>query len=115
MKKLVAGFVVLSFLFAGCTGSFNLSKKLYDFHRSQQKWVDETIFLVCIIVPVYGVTFVVDGVVLNSIEFWTGHNPVVSTPPEPISIAKGQDTEAVLNYDSNRGQILLSILKDNND
>lgn len=115
MKKLVASFVILSFLFAGCTGSFNITKKLYHFHRAQEKWVDETIFLVCVIVPVYGVTLLVDGLVVNSIEFWTGDNPVAATNLEPVSIAKGKDTEAVLNYDRSRGQVLLSILKDHND
>lgn len=115
MKKLVAGFVVLTFLFAGCTGSFSITKKLYGFHRAQDKWIDETVFLVCVILPVYGVTLLVDGLVVNSIEFWTGDNPVASNNPEPVSIAKGKDTEAVLNYDRSRGQVLLSILKDNND
>lgn len=102
MKKLVTSFVMLSFLLTACTGSFNLSGKLYKFHRSQEKWVDEAIFLVCIIAPVYGVTFFVDGIVLNSIEFWTGNNPVASN-------TQGDQGNATLAYDRDHDQVLLNI------
>ncbi len=34
-----------------------------------------------IVVPVYGVCLLVDWVVLNVIEFYSGHNPVSSTEP----------------------------------
>jgi hypothetical protein len=39
------------------------------------KWVNELVFLVLCIVPAYEVAWFIDGVILNSIEFWTGDNP----------------------------------------
>lgn len=72
MRKKILCFVLFVFLFTGCTGSFQLTNTIYDFHREQSKWVDEILFLALIIVPVYGISMFVDGVVLNSIEFWTG-------------------------------------------
>lgn len=114
MKKIIALVVALSFLVVGCTGTFKLSNKLYDFHRSQEKWVDEAIFLVCVIVPVYGVTLFVDGVVLNSIEFWTGNNPVAENGPQkPVNIAKGKEASATLDFDQKENRILLSIVREN--
>jgi hypothetical protein len=42
------------------------------------KFVNELIFLACNIVPVYPICYTVDAVILNSVEFWTGNNPVAS-------------------------------------
>lgn len=60
-----------------CIGSFNLTKTVYDWNNQVgDKFVNELVFLVCLVVPVYGVSTFVDAVVLNSIEFWTGTNPM---------------------------------------
>ena len=65
------------FVVVGCTGSFNITRKIYDIHRSQEnKWVDELIFLAVAIIPVYGFGMMFDAVIFNSIEFWTGKNPI---------------------------------------
>ena len=64
----------------GCYGSFNLVNKVYKFNGTLgSKWVNELGFLVMVIVPVYGVATFIDAVILNTIEFWTGHNPMAST------------------------------------
>ena len=62
----------------GCFGSFNLTRTVYNFNNdvSEQKWVKEVVFLGLLFVPVYGVASFVDAIVVNSIEFWTGDNPV---------------------------------------
>ncbi len=74
---LVASFALMS---VGCYGSFNLTKKVYNWNGTMEgKWVKELVFLVINIVPVYGVAAFVDAIVLNSIEFWTGNNPMAST------------------------------------
>ena len=77
MKKTIAGLLITSMALSGCTGSFLLTKKVYNFHRSQSdKWKDELVFLVVTLVPVYGLATFADAIVFNSIEFWTGNNPV---------------------------------------
>lgn len=79
MKKLVVLLMIASFAAVGCTGTFKLTNEVYKFHRSQEKWVDEILFVAFVIVPVYGVATLADGIIFNSIEFWTGQNPIAST------------------------------------
>ncbi len=63
----------------GCYGSFNLINKVYKFNGGLgNKFVNELGFLVMMVIPVYGVAGVVDAVILNTIEFWTGKNPVAT-------------------------------------
>ncbi len=62
----------------GCFGGFNLTGMLYDWNAGiSSKWLRWLLFLaIGVILPVYGIAILVDAVVLNSIEFWTGSNPV---------------------------------------
>ncbi len=64
----------------GCFGSFQLTRKLYTFNKnvSQDKWVQELVFLGLLIVPVYSLAGLADAVFANTVEFWTGTNPVAS-------------------------------------
>ncbi len=83
----------------GCYGSFQLINKVYKFNGSLgNKWVNELGFLVMNIIPVYGVAGAVDAIILNTIEFWTGSNPMASndgsktfTLPEGSVTYNGQD------------------------
>jgi hypothetical protein len=65
-----------SIMFSSCIGSFTLFNKVLSWNQSVgDKWINELVFLVLWAVPVYEIAFFIDGVVLNSIEFWTGENP----------------------------------------
>lgn len=63
---------------SACFGSFNLTRKLYGFNKdvSKDKFVRELVFLGLNIVPIYGVAGFIDAVVANTVEFWTGENPI---------------------------------------
>jgi hypothetical protein len=76
-KALVAGVLAMG-LMSSCLGPDRLWNKVHDWNMSatENRWVNEAIFLVFHIVPVYGVSYMVDIVVLNSIEWWTGNNPM---------------------------------------
>lgn len=66
-----------SLLFSSCIGSFGLWNTLKDWNLSiGNKFVNEIVFLAFHIVPVYEVAYLADILVLNSIEFWSGSNPV---------------------------------------
>jgi len=89
---LVALMVPFSMINTSCIGSFSLTNKVYQWNKSQEKWLDELIFLVFIILPVYGISILIDGIILNSIEFWTGTNPVAMAPGDKeVEIVKGED------------------------
>ena len=82
MKKIyfkVATIVLIagSLTCSSCIGSFSLSNKLLSWNQSiGSKFVNELVFFAFWTVPVYVVSLLADTLVLNSIEFWSGDNPV---------------------------------------
>ncbi|MDG5799621.1 DUF3332 domain-containing protein [Marinilabiliaceae bacterium ANBcel2] len=82
MRKLkITGAIVMALTIGSfqtsCIGSFQLTNNVYDWNKSiGNKWANEVVFLAMLIVPVYSITLLVDGVVLNSIEFWSGSSPL---------------------------------------
>jgi len=76
-----------SILLSSCIGSFSLFNKLLAWNKSvSDKWINELVFIV--ISPAYAVAGVVDALVLNSIEFWTGDNPAASAQVQTV---EGED------------------------
>ena len=71
---------------SGCFAGFHLTQKVYQFNDdvSENKWVDEVVFLGLNIVPVYGLATFADAIVFNSIEFWTGKNVISLDDDEMI-------------------------------
>lgn len=70
---LVMSLVIIS----GCYGPFNLTRQVHHFNgQAGDKYVNELIFLAFAILPVYTGAAFLDAVLFNSIEFWTGRNPV---------------------------------------
>lgn len=75
--RIVTALVGGSLLFSSCIGSFGLWSNLKDWNQGiGNKFVNEVVFLAFHIVPVYEVAYLADILVLNSIEFWSGSNPV---------------------------------------
>lgn len=81
---LVAG---CSLVFSSCIGSFALTNKVLSWNRSiGSKFVNELVFFAFWILPVYEITALADVLVINSIEFWSGDNPLTAS-------VKAVDTE----------------------
>ncbi|NOT28879.1 MAG: DUF3332 family protein [Planctomycetes bacterium] len=78
MKKALVAAVLSLGLFSSCLGPNKLFNKLHDWNlgATQDRWANEGIFLVLSIVPVYSLSYAIDVVILNSIEFWSGKNPM---------------------------------------
>lgn len=65
-----------------CFGSFSLTRKLHAWNDSLgNKFVETLVFWGLLIIPVYGLFTLGDGIIFNVIEFWTGSNPVASATP----------------------------------
>jgi hypothetical protein len=97
MRRTIAACVLAGFLpltTTGCFGGFELTKKVYRFNKgvSPDKWIREIVFLVLVIVPIYEIASLVDAVVLNSLEFWTGKNPVLAHDGDSQTIQTAQGT-----------------------
>lgn len=89
MKKIKTFLLATVFLTVSLTqysyiGSFQLTNNLYNWNRNDVsgKWGQELVFLAFVILPVYSLALLADGVVLNSIEFWTGQNPLAMNEGE---------------------------------
>ena len=66
-----------SMTFTSCIGSFTLTKRVLSWNNQVgNKFVNELVFFAFWILPVYEVTSLADMLVLNSIEFWSGNNPM---------------------------------------
>lgn len=65
---------------AGCFGRFQVTRNLYKWNQnvSQDKWLRWVAFLLLACLP-YGLVITIDALITNSIEFWTGKNPVTVT------------------------------------
>ena len=95
MKKLNLKVVVIllagSCFFSSCIGSFSLFNKYAKWQRemTNNKFVNAIVGF--FLMPIVGsITMVVDWLVLNTIEFWSGDNPVASNIGKTQNV-KGQD------------------------
>lgn len=79
-RRVLAAVLALSIFEAGCFGSFKLTQAIWKFNRgiSHDKWIQWVLFLPLAIFQVYAIGALADVLVLNSIEFWTGRNPVTA-------------------------------------
>ncbi len=59
----------------GCYGGFNLTKKVYKINGELGAEPIQTVVM-WLGTPIYGLTLTVDFLILNSLEYWTGSNPV---------------------------------------
>jgi hypothetical protein len=83
LRKMVLAVAVMSMVTTGCFGTFQLTQDVYTWNKKigdGNKWSRELVFLlVGPIIPVYGVAAFLDAVFVNSVEFWTGKNPVTAS------------------------------------
>jgi hypothetical protein len=72
--------VAASGLLAGCIGGNALTKKLVTFNVEviDNRYARGGLGL--LMTPVYGITSAIDVIILNSIGFWTGENPISGEP-----------------------------------
>lgn len=90
---LVCALLGSSIMFSSCIGSFSLWNNLKDWNQGvSNKFVNELIFVAFHIVPVYEIAYLADVLVLNSIEFWSGSNPVSASIGE-VKTVKGENGE----------------------
>lgn len=79
-----------------CIGSFSLTNKLLSWNNQiGSKFVNELVFFAFWILPVYEVSGLADVIVLNSIEFWSGSNPVA----KGTKVIEGNDGKYLVKCD----------------
>ena len=110
-KTLIAVLLIsTSILCSSCIGSFKLWNGLKEWNQGiGNKFVNELVFIALNIVPVYGVAYFADVVVLNTIEFWSGSNPVASNEVKEVKgengnylVASNENGYTITNKDDNQ-------------
>ncbi len=85
MKKLFLALALTGVMISqtGCFGEFGLTRKVYEFNQGVGgKFVNQIVFWAMCVIPVYEVAGMLDVIIFNTIEFWTGSNPVAMAPGE---------------------------------
>ncbi|UCE84647.1 MAG: DUF3332 family protein [Deltaproteobacteria bacterium] len=94
LRRLMAVAVLVGFLpvaTSACFGKFELTRKVYAYNQdvSEDKWVQWVAFLGLSIFPVYFFATLIDVLLGNSFEFWTGENPILAHGPNgEVAVAR---------------------------
>lgn len=107
---------------AQCFGGFTLTKRLYDFNKSvapsgtmQGRVIQEIVFLVLAIIPVYLVVGILDLLVFNLVEFWTGKSLLAvnqTSPDGKVTFRQISPNEMQVDVKSEQGLISLFVFAD---
>jgi hypothetical protein len=80
IKRIAATLLIAAFGLSStaCIGRFATSGLVRKFNLTvvEDKWPHEIVFLLLYIIPVYPIAGAIDLIIVNSIEFWTGTNPI---------------------------------------
>jgi hypothetical protein len=83
---------------SGCYGRFALTNKLHAWNGTvSDRWINSLLFFGLVIVQAYSICLLGDGLIFNTVEFWSGSNPVSRVDPDgTVHIVKdGQSFELV--------------------
>jgi hypothetical protein len=85
----------------GCFGSFATLNRVYTWNRTvdHNKWVQWGVFTAAIIVPVYPSATLFDLVFTNSVEFWSGRNPMAADATRNFRTEDGQEVSMRMRED----------------
>lgn len=86
---LAISLLLISSLGTGCIGNFGLSGEVRKFNleTTEERWGREILFVCLYIIPIYPFAGALDIIIFNSIEFWTGKNPINgSKSVSPVSL-----------------------------
>lgn len=78
-----------------CIGKFGLVGKIrkYNLEFNEGRWERAMLFFAFYVIPVYPFAGTIDLLIINSIEFWTGTNPVSNEPSVSPVTAKRFTTD----------------------
>jgi len=112
INRIAAALVLVVFALtgSGCIGSMALSGKVREFNMnvSPGPWPRQAVFLLLYVIPVYPFAGAADLIVVNSLEFWTGTNPV-SGKSAVVTVARAGDTHREVAAD---GTVAVSTLRE---
>lgn len=83
MTRKATACLLLAASLTGCLGHNGLVRKALQFNltTAEHRWSREGLFVGMWVIPVYPLFYLADVLVLNSIEFWSGKNPINGKSP----------------------------------
>ena len=84
-KKFLAGALLAGLLTSSCLGPNNAFNALNSWNGQATKSnaLNEIIFLGLVIIPVYGLVWIGDVLIFNTIDYWGKENPINEPDPFP--------------------------------
>ena len=80
-----------SLTLSSCLGSFSMTSRVAAWNKQVgNKFVNELVFVGLCLMQVYSVTLITDMLVINSIEFWSGTNPMDTSSVKVIDTEHGR-------------------------
>jgi hypothetical protein len=115
-KNLLVSLLLLSiFLSGNCFGKFGLVRKIYDVNDGLTFGatgklggvIKSIVMLVFVFLPVYGISFFLDIIVFNLIEFWTDKNPMALNDKPVKELASEGNTSISKKVDGDRMDLII--------
>jgi hypothetical protein len=94
MKKHALALVLaLALPCSGCLGPDNAHNSIrnWNANATEHDWLNEVIFIGLTVVPVYGLAYLGDILIFNTIDYWSGDNPIEDPGPFPHADFTGDD------------------------
>ena len=95
-----------------CIGSFPVFHKIHSWNQnvSGNKFVNELVFIAFHIIPVYEISYLADGLIFNTIEFWGGSSPIAKVGEKKT--LKGQNGDLYTITTTENGYSIVDETKD---
>jgi hypothetical protein len=115
-KNLLVSLLLLSiFLSGNCFGKFGLVRKIYEVNDGLTFGatgklggvIKSIVMLVFVFLPVYGISFFLDIIVFNLIEFWTDKNPMALNEKPVQELASEGNTSISKKVDGDRMDLII--------
>ncbi len=118
-RKIVAKLLMLALIGttmttqAACIGSFSLTRGLLSWNQNlSNKFINWLVFLAFVILPIYGIAILADALVFNSLEFWTGSNPMAEGEAEKTKRVVVNDRYELFFHRVSAEEMTVAIIED---
>ncbi|WP_224488562.1 DUF3332 domain-containing protein [Robertkochia flava] len=107
-KSIICIALASSIMFSSCLGSFSAFNGLKDWNMeiSDSKFLNNLVFWALWLLPVYEIFLIGDVIIFNTLEFWTGNNPVAMKEGEKeVQVVENDGNTIKMTATMNRMQI----------